>query len=89
MEMNNTVIYTYRYMWQTNKKGELNKTFVKIVSGSIAEHEQFVKMLKEDKHITLASRMYVCEYQVDKLDVPESIKTIKKEGEKNETSKDE
>ena len=86
--MNNNVIYTYRYMWQTNKKGALNKTFIKMLSAPETEHKQFVDLLAKDKTVTMASRMYVCEYDISKLDIPDTIKKKKKDGEKDEKNKD-
>lgn len=83
-----TIIYTYRYMWQTNKKGALNKTFIKMLSAPEVEHKQFVDLLAKDKTVTMASRMYVCEYDVSKLDMPDTIKKLKKDGEKDEKNKD-
>lgn len=86
MENQKTIIYSYRYMWQTNKKGELNKTFVRVISGPTAEHDLFIENLKKNKFVVMASRLYMCEYQVNLLDIPETIKTVKKEVEKNEKS---
>lgn len=87
MENNKTIIYTYRYMWQTNKKGSLNKTFIKVLSAPEVEHSQFIELLCKDKSVTMASRIYICEYDISKLDMPETIKKLKKDGEINETSK--
>lgn len=89
MENNKTIIYTYRYMWQTNKKGALNKTFIKVLSAPEVEHKQFIELLCKDKSVTMASRMYMCEYDVEIMDVPETIKKMKKDGENNEKSKSE
>lgn len=81
MEQNKMIIYTYRYMWQVNKKGVLNKTFIKVLSGPENEHKQFMDTLLKEKSVTMASRIYVCEYDVLKLDTPETIKRKEKEGE--------
>lgn len=79
-------LVTYRYLWQTNKKGELNQTFVKIVTGSDDEHNRFMELLRKNKTVTMASRMYICEYHVDKMDIPETIKTLNKEKKEDETN---
>lgn len=69
--MKENVIYTYRYIWLMKDNDKLN---VRIISGVKEEHEQFVKVLQENKLVEKASRVYVNEYDVTKMDDYEPVK---------------
>lgn len=72
--MENNKIYTYRYIWLMKNSDKLN---VRIISGIKEEHEQFVKVLLENDDVEKASRVYVCEYDIVKMDDYEPVKQSK------------
>lgn len=79
--MENNKIYTYRYIWLMKDNDKLN---VRIISGVKEEHEQFVKVLHENKAVEKASRVYVNEYDVTKMDDYEPVKQSIEEVEEDE-----
>lgn len=78
--MENNKIYVYRYIWLMKNSDKLN---VRIISGIKEEHEQFVNVLLDNNHVEKASRVYVCEYDIVKMDDYEPVKQSK-EVDKNE-----
>lgn len=78
---NNVVIYVYRYMWLFENNENMQ---IKVISGVPEEHKQFMEVLKNDKKVTKAVRVYLHEYDVNLIEFFESIKEEKKEKEVNE-----
>lgn len=81
--MENNKIYTYRYIWLIKNNDKLN---VRIISGIKEEHEQFVKVLLDNVDVEKASRVYVCEYDIVKMDDYEPVKQSKEENQNEEIS---
>lgn len=76
--MENKKIYVYRYLW--TEFGSTNLC-VKIISGVEAEHNAFIEALKKEEKVEKCSRVYLHEYDLDKIENPEILKNIDKENE--------
>lgn len=69
---NNTVVYTYRYIWKS--KAADGKYCVQIVSGVEQEHKEFMARLNSNDDVLCASRIYLHEINVLFTEQHETIK---------------
>lgn len=74
----NQKIYVYRYMWLFDGSENLN---IKVLSGCLQEHEDFMKALKNDETVLKAVRVYLHEIDVNLIEFYDDIKK-EKDGEK-------
>lgn len=76
---NNVTIYVYRYMWLVDGSEKLN---IKVVSGTVEEHELFINALKNEQSIVNACRVYLHEIDINLIEMYDSIvNKEKKDGE--------
>lgn len=64
-------ILVYRYMWLFEGNDNM---CIKVLSGVLREHEQFINALKNDSEVVKCVRVYLHEYNVDLIEFYESIK---------------
>lgn len=69
--MENQYIYVYRYLWQAKDNENI---CVKVVSGLLAEHDKIIESIKNDDNIVKCTRVYMSQYDPNKLEEYESIK---------------
>ena len=79
MKEEKNVIYTYRYLFQTNSSDKIN---IMLLSGSMEQILDYDKKFILDDNIVSCCRIYQSEIDLSFIDLVESIKI--KEEEKNE-----
>lgn len=74
---NQTVIYTYRYIWKVK---ETKKDFfnVKYITGTEDEQKRFMSALINDETVICASRIYVNEINISLTEQHEIVKKERK-----------
>ena len=72
VKTNETKIFVYLYMWLFD--GSENMC-IKVLSDIPEAHEKFMDMLKADERVSKASRVYLHEYDINKIEFYENIVT--------------
>lgn len=72
-KLNPIIVYTFRYIWKENME-ENTPISVKIVTGTMEEHEKIVENINKDNGIESCVREYVNEYDLTKLAYVENVK---------------
>lgn len=78
MVQSNTYIYVYRYLWQEKHSENI---CVKVLSGVPAEHDKFITSIKSADNIVKCTRVYMAQYDPNKLEEYETIKKLEVENE--------